>query len=193
MPASFGLGGYVGEEVRCERPVRTIAVSKRRIALLGIVAAVLSVVAILIFAYRTPAAPAVIFTTIGGERVATADLHGKVVLVNFWATTCVVCMREMPQMVETYRAYAPRGFEVIAVAMPYDRPDWVGSYSKSKALPFRVALDYDAAINSAFGGVEATPTSFLIDKRGRVVRRIVGEPDFAWLRATIESELAKPG
>jgi thiol-disulfide isomerase/thioredoxin len=193
MPASFGFGGRVGEEVRWESPVRTIAGPKRRIVLLGIVATVLSVAAISILSYRAPIAPSVVFTTIGGERVVIADLHGKVVLVNFWATTCAVCMREMPQMVETYRAYAPRGFEVIAVAMPYDRPDWVGSYSRSKALPFRVALDYDAAINGAFGGVEATPTSFLIDKRGRVIRRIVGEPDFAWLRATIESELAKPG
>ena len=169
------------------------AVLRRPAAILGAVLAASIAVALLLLYERPSVAPSVTFTTLAGERVTSVDLRGKVVLVNFWATTCAVCARELPRVIETYRAYAPRGFEVIAVAMPYDRPDWVADYAKRRDLPFRVALDYDATINAAFGGVEATPTSFLIDKQGRIIRRIVGAPDFDRLRARIEAELARPG
>jgi peroxiredoxin len=168
------------------------AVLKRPVAIMGAALAASITVALLAHMHRTPAVPSVTFITLAGDRLTTTDLRGKVVLVDFWATTCVVCAREMPSVIETYRTYALRGFEVIAVAMPYDRPDWVADYAKRKALPFRVALDYDATINAAFGGVDATPTSFVIDKQGRIVQRIVGAPDFDRLRATIEAELARP-
>jgi peroxiredoxin len=171
--------------------VKALAAPKRATALVCFWLVVLSAVAVAALYNRTQTAPPVTFTTLAGERIATADLHGKVVLVSFWATTCAVCAREMPQVVETYRAYASRGFEVIAVAMPYDRPDWVEDYAARKGLPFRVALDYDATINRAFGGIEATPTSFLIDKQGKIIQRIVGQPDFAQLRTAIERELAR--
>jgi peroxiredoxin len=167
--------------------VRALPALQRPTVLVG-----LALVALLaVFFGGVQPLPPVTFTTLAGERISAADLHGKVVLVSFWATTCEVCVREMPQVVETYRTYAPRGFEVIAVAMPYDRPDWVVDYAGRNGLPFRVTLDYDATINRAFGGIEATPTSFLIDKRGKIIQRIVGQPDFVQLRAAIERELAR--
>ena len=134
-------------------------------------------------------APAVAFTTLAGKPVTASELRGKVVLVNFWATSCAVCERELPELIATYRTYAPRGFEIVAVAMPYDRPDWAVDYARRRELPFTVALDYDGTINRAFGGIEATPTAFLIDKRGRIVRRTMGQPDFAELRTRIQREL----
>jgi peroxiredoxin len=165
------------------RSRRTVAVA----LLMGVVAAG----AALLLAVRNSSAPAVTFTTLAGKPIISEELRGKVVLVNFWATTCEVCARELPQMVATYRTYAPRGFEVIAVAMPYDRPDWVVDYARREELPFTVALDFEGTINRAFGGVEATPTGFLIDKQGKILERIVGEPDFARLRKTIERELER--
>ena len=143
----------------------------------------------MLLAVGNSSAPSVTFTTLAGKPIAPEDLRGKVVLVNFWATTCEVCARELPQIVGTYQTYASRGFEVIAVAMPYDRPDWVVDYARRHELPFKVALDFEGTINRAFGGIEATPTAFLIDKRGKILQRIVGEPDFARLRETIEREL----
>lgn len=143
----------------------------------------------LFLSVRNSSAPTVTFTTLAGKPIVPEELRGKVVLVNFWATTCEVCARELPQIVATYRTYASRGFEVIAVAMPYDRPDWVVDYVRREELPFTVALDFEGTINRAFGGVDATPTCFLIDKRGKILQRIVGEPDFGRLRAMIEREL----
>jgi len=160
----------------------------RRAAVWLALAAVVFAVAGLIWKAEH-SAPAVTFTTLAGKPITPRELHGKVVLVNFWATTCVLCARELPELIATYRTYAARGFEIVAVAMPYDRPDWVADYARRRELPFTVALDYDGTINRAFGGIEATPTVFLLDKRGRIVRRTVGQPDFAELRSRIEREL----
>lgn len=155
------------------------------------VASVLLLGAVLGYANRARSAPAVTFTTIEGTRIAPAEWQGQVTLVNFWATTCAVCAAEMQEMAATYRAYASSGFQLVAVAMPYDRPDWVATFAERRALPFPVALDYDGAVSAAFGGIEGTPISFLIDKRGRIIERIVGAPNFVRLRATIERELTR--
>ena len=166
--------------------------ARRGVLASGLVFAILSVAVALFVLNGNRSAPAMAFTTLTGQRIGAEQLRGRVILVNFWATTCTVCVREMPQIVETWRTYAPRGLEVVAIAMSYDRPDWVVDYARRKALPFSVALDYDATLSRAFGGIHATPTSFLIDKRGRIVQRIVGEPNFDRLRLAIERELARP-
>lgn len=134
-------------------------------------------------------APEVTFTTIEGERLSTADLRGRVALVNFWATDCVPCIREMPRIVQTYDKYRARGFETVAVAMSYDPPNRVLDYAKKNALPFKVALDVSGALARSFGDVRATPTTIVIDRRGNIVRRYLGEPDFDALHALLESKL----
>lgn len=141
---------------------------------------------------RAPA-PEVSFATLSGERLATSDLRGKVVLVNFWATSCVSCLKEMPRMVETYKKFAPRGYEMIAVAMSYDHPNQVAQFTRSRALPFKVAVDADGAIARGFGSIRVTPTSFLIDRRGRILMQFVGEPEWSELHSAVEAALANPG
>ena len=76
-----------------------------------------------------PAAPQVTFTGIKGERITPADLRGKVVMVNFWATSCVTCVAEMPEMVDTYNKFKGQGLEFIAVAMKYDPPNYVVKFT----------------------------------------------------------------
>ncbi len=136
-----------------------------------------------------PAAPVVTFVSIEGEKITTADLRGQVVLVNFWATDCVVCVREMPQIVATYNKFHARGFATIAVAMRHDPPHHVLAYVAKNQLPFKVALDPLGALAQAFGNVRLTPTTFIIDRQGRIIQRIVGEPDFAKLHALLEKQL----
>ena len=136
-------------------------------------------------------APHVRFATLSGEMVSTAELRGKVVLVNFWATWCADCVREMPKMVETWRKYAPRGYEMLAVAVQSDDPRQVARFAKERALPFKVGRDATGNIAKSFGGeVRITPTSILIDRDGNIVQRFVGEPDWAALHATLEKLLA---
>jgi peroxiredoxin len=146
------------------------------------------------FLARPPAQfPAVTLTTIQGEQLTAADLRGKVVLVNFWATSCATCVAEMPQLVAAWRRHRARGFETVAVAMRYDPPNYVVRFAEQNALPFKVALDPVGAAARAFGDVRLTPTTFLVDRRGNLVKRWVGAPDFAELDRLIERGLAEAG
>jgi len=134
-------------------------------------------------------APPSTFVLLDGSQQTTQDLHGKVTLVNFWATSCSGCMAEMPKMVATHQKYAKQGYEMVAVAMSYDPPNYVQAYVNDKQLPFFVTLDKDGSIAKAYGEIQLTPTSILIDKQGNIVKRYVGEPDFNELHQLIEQQL----
>jgi len=135
------------------------------------------------------AAPDVTFTTIDGKKIAMADLKGKVVLVNFWATDCPGCVKEMPALVNTYKQYSKKGFEIIAVAMPYDPPAQVLNYTKQKALPFPVMHDGLSEVTEKFGGINLTPTTYIFDKQGHLLRRTIGNIDFTDLNLILNKEL----
>lgn len=92
-------------------------------------------------------------------------------------------------MVETYRKYHAQGLEFIAVAMQYDPPNYVLNYVETRQLPFQVSLDVQGQLAQAFGNVRMTPTTFVIDKQGKVLKRYLGEPDRAELHALLESAL----
>ena len=100
-------------------------------------------------------------------------------MVNFWATSCITCVGEMPKIIETYNKYHGQGFETIAVAMSYDPPNYVLNYTEKNKLPFKVALDIRGDLARSFGDIRLTPTTFIIDKRGNIVKQYLGEPDFA--------------
>ena len=135
------------------------------------------------------AAPDLTFTTIEGKKISMADLKGKVVLVNFWATDCLACIKEMPALASAYQQYKQRGFEIIAVAMPYDPPAQVLNYVTQKKLPFPVMHDGLAEITEKFGRVHLTPTTFIFDKQGKQLQRTIGTLDFVKLNQLLNSEL----
>jgi peroxiredoxin len=137
-----------------------------------------------------PAAPQMTFISLKGEKVSSESLRGKVVIVNFWATDCKTCIKEMPQMVETYNKYKGKGLEFVAVAMKYDPPNYVVNFAETRQLPFIVTLDSVGEIAKSFGDVALTPTTFVIDKNGKIIKRYVGEPEFPALHALIEKALA---
>jgi peroxiredoxin len=140
---------------------------------------------------RREPAPAFGYTLLDGGRAHSEALRGKVLLINFWATSCAICVKEMPAIAATHRKFASRGFEILAVALSTDPPALVSSFAQSRQLPFGVVIDNTGAIARVFGKVEVTPTFYLIDKRGSVARRYVGAPDFADLHARVETLLAE--
>src|SRR4051812_40579566 len=125
------------------------------------------------------AAPDVTFISIDGEKISTQALRGKVVMVNFWATSCTTCVHEMPAMVDTYNKFKDQGLQFVAVAMKYDPPNYVLNYAATRKLPFKVALDSGGDLARQFGDVALTPTTFVIGKDGKIIKRYVGEPEFA--------------
>jgi thiol-disulfide isomerase/thioredoxin len=139
----------------------------------------------------TQAAPQSTFVLLDGSSQTTAQFKGRVTLVNFWATSCVSCVAEMPQLIATHNKYQAKGFDTVAVAMQYDPPSYVVNFAQTRALPFKVAIDNTGAVARAWGDVAVTPTTFVVNKRGEIVKRYVGEPNFAQLNALIERLLAE--
>ena len=135
-------------------------------------------------------APDLTFTTIEGKKFSMADLKGKVVIVNFWATDCLACVTEMPALVNTYQQYQKKGLEIIAVAMPYDPPAQVLNYATQKKLPFPVMHDGLSEITEKFGNVDLTPTTFIFDKQGKQLQRTIGALDFVKLNQLLSAELS---
>ena len=164
------------------RPIVPIAVAVVILALLGV------------FGYRalvpSGTVPAATFTLLSGEKVSTADLKGKVYLINFWATSCTTCVKEMPDMIKTYQQFKDKGLDFVAVAMHYDPPMYVANFAKTRELPFKVAMDSDGTAAKAFGDVQLTPTTFVVDKNGKILKRYVGEPEWESLHKLLDGALA---
>jgi thiol-disulfide isomerase/thioredoxin len=136
-------------------------------------------------------APESRFVLLDGSSMASSALKGRVTLVNFWATSCTTCVAEMPQMIDTYNKYQAKGFDTVAVAMAYDPPAYVVNYAQTRKLPFKVAIDNTGANAKAWGDVKLTPTTFIVNKRGDIVKRYVGTPDFMAMQGLIEKLLAE--
>lgn len=122
-------------------------------------------------------APQVTFKSITGESIDMRSLAGQPALVTFWATDCPGCIEEIPHLIGLYQQYADQGLRIIAVAMPYDPPHHVKTMAESRQLPYTVALDPTGELTQAFGNVQLTPTTFLIDRQGYIVKQIVGTFD----------------
>ncbi|MDE3022915.1 MAG: TlpA family protein disulfide reductase [Pseudomonadota bacterium] len=134
-------------------------------------------------------APDVTFTTLSGKKIPLSSLRGKVVYIDFWATDCPGCVKEVPELKAMYQQYHARGLELIGVNMAYDPPAYVLKFIKKYQVPYPDALDPQGKIAHAFGGVLLIPTGFLISKHGRILQNYVGEPDFAKLYRLINQEL----
>jgi peroxiredoxin len=137
-----------------------------------------------------PEAPPLDYVLLDGKPGSTQQWQGKVMLVNFWATSCVTCVKKMPMLVSTHQRFKERGFDTLAVAMQYDPPAFVAQFAASRQLPFGVAIDNQGHIARGFGGITATPTTLLIDKQGRIHQRLLGEIGEAELHRLIEELLA---
>ena len=136
-------------------------------------------------------APESTFVLLDGTRQTTADMKGKVTLVNFWATSCTTCVAEMPQIVSTYDKYKAKGYDTLAVAMQYDPPSYVVNFAETRKLPFKVAIDNTGKVAQAWGDVKLTPTTYIVNKQGQIVKKYVGAPNFDELHKLIEKLLAE--
>lgn len=124
-------------------------------------------------------APEVTLTKLDGGTLNLAAYRGKPILVNFWATDCPGCVEEIPDLVKLQQQFAPKGFTVIGIALSYDQPSQVRNMAAQFGMQYPLAIDTGGQAARRFGGVNLVPTSFLIDKNGRIVERKIGtiKPD----------------
>ena len=121
---------------------------------------------------RKPA-PAFTLRDANGSSVSLSDYRGKVVLLNFWATWCGPCKMEIPWFIDMEQQYKSKGFEVVGVSMDEDGWTAIKPYIAEEKVNYRVLLG-DDSIGDLYGGVEALPTSFVIDRDGRIAYVHVG-------------------
>ena len=136
-------------------------------------------------------APNITLQMLDGKKLSLSSLKGKPVLITFWATSCPGCIKEMPHLIELYHKLHAKGLEIIGIAMPYDRPDYVMEMVKRKKVPYRIAFDLKGEAVRAFGKVSLTPTTFLIDNKGQIIKKKIGEMNMAIWKKRIISILNK--
>ncbi len=136
-----------------------------------------------------PRAPHLTLTTVTGSRVRIGGQQTQPQLIQFWATTCAPCLRELPALIRFYHRLHPAGLKLIAIAMAYDQPNRVKAFARQMPLPYPVVLDANKTAARAFGDVQFTPTTFLINRDGRIVQRYLGHLDFPALRQTVRELL----
>ena len=124
-----------------------------------------------------------------GEAMMIYDKNYKFTIINFWATDCPGCIKEMPHLVDTYNKYKKQGIQIIAVSMFYDPPNQVLNFTKQNNIPFPIIIDSDNKIAQQFENIRLTPTSILINQKGQIIDQIIGEIDFNKLEKVLSKNL----
>jgi len=119
-----------------------------------------------------PLAPTFSLEVLDGYTVTSESLKGKVVILDFWATWCPPCRAEVPSFVELYERYKDKGLRIVGVAL--DSEDRVREFIRRFGVDYPVGVDRGGEIARKFGGVRGIPTTFVLDKEGRVYRKYVG-------------------
>jgi len=142
-------------------------------------------------------APVVQFKDLEGKDTSLGDYHGKVVLVNFWATWCDPCREEIPWLIDMQRKYADKGFTVLGIAMDEEGKKVVAPYVSNEHFEVnsqKLTMNYPIVIGNddiaeKFGGLLGYPTSVLISRDGKQVKRVTGIISEAEMSHAIESLL----
>jgi thiol-disulfide isomerase/thioredoxin len=108
-----------------------------------------------------------------GKNLKLSDLRGKAVLLNFWATYCGPCKFEMPWFVELQKEYGPQGFQILGVAMDDASNEDIAKFAKEMGVNYPILLGKDS-VASSYGGVSVLPTTFFIDRDGKIIAREFG-------------------
>ena len=117
--------------------------------------------------------PDLVLPSVDGSIVRLSDYRGKVLLVDFWATWCPPCQEMIPVLSGLHRAYGSKGLVVLGVALDREGLEILGPFVHENQIPYKVLLG-DNKVSAAFGGVQSIPTLFIVDREGRLVRKLVG-------------------
>lgn len=127
---------------------------------------------------------------IDGKDVKLSDYKGKVVIVDFWATWCVPCKKEIPDFIDLQNKYKNQGFTFIGISVDEDGAKVVKPFYKEMKMNYPVVL-MDDKIQEQFGGIRGYPTTFLIDQNGKIIKKYFGTTEKKVFEDDIQSLLAK--
>lgn len=130
------------------------------------------------------AAPDFALKTLDGKNLKLSDLRGKAVVLNFWATWCPPCKVELPWFVDLQKQYGPNGLQIVGISEDEGGKEKVAAFVKEMGVNYTIAVD-DDSVSQKYGDVEDLPTTFYIDRNGKIVEFAMGLVD----RSEIEQKL----
>ena len=133
-------------------------------------------------------APDFSLSSVDGPTLKLSDYRGKAVLLNFWATWCEPCKIEMPWFVDMQKKYGPQGLQILGVAMDDAGPKEIGEFAKKLGVNYPIVLGKEA-VGDQYGGLPYLPSTFYIDREGKVVDRIYGLVSRSEIEADIQKAL----
>jgi thiol-disulfide isomerase/thioredoxin len=142
-----------------------------------------ALIVLLFFLIRPEKISSMEFNILDDEKLSSDDID-KILILNFWATDCPTCIKEMPDLAKIHQEFKD-DIELIAVAMPYDLPSRVVNFKNKNELPFKVAIDPESKILGEFEQVKLTPTTIISDKNKVIKQTIIGEINYEDLKETI--------
>ena len=134
-------------------------------------------------------APDFTLNTLDGKTLRLSDLRGKAVVLNFWATWCPPCKVELPWFVDLQKQYGPQGLQIVGISEDEGSKDKVAQFVKEMGLDYTVAVD-DANVYEKYGDVEDLPTTFYIDRNGKIVQFAMGLIDRSEIEQNMKTALA---
>ena len=133
-------------------------------------------------------APDFTLPAVDGSMVSMSDYSGKVILVDFWATWCPPCQEMIPVLSKLHKKYSEKGLVILGVSLDKDGLGVLGTFVHENMIPYKVVMG-DNRISNAFGGVSSIPTLYMVDREGRLVRKLTGYHSYDQLEEQVKKYL----
>ena len=135
-------------------------------------------------------APDLTLETMDGRQINLADQNGKVILVNFWATWCAPCRREIPDLINLYSEMKDEGLMIVGIAVDQEGAKVVKPYVQKQDINYPIVLDPDQSTEKHFDAMYGLPTTYVVNTEGKIVRRVLGVFPVEDMRPTLNDMLA---
>jgi peroxiredoxin len=134
--------------------------------------------------------PDFVLRDISGKEVKLSDLRGKVVILDFWATWCAPCREEIPGFIDLQDRYRDRGLEIVGVSVDQGGISVVAPFARQMRINYTMLVD-GMGVANLFGGIQGIPTTFVLDRQGRIVKRFTGLVEHSVFEGLIKELLAE--
>ncbi len=139
---------------------------------------------------ESKAAPMFTLQDLNGKTVSLSDFEGKVIILDFWATWCPPCVKEIPHFAELYEQYNDREFVMVGISVDREGIDVVKSFVQKYKVNYPILMT-DGQVEKAYGNIVSIPTTFVIDSEGEIRRKYIGYRDKSVFETDIKAFLAE--